>query len=109
MSFRIALSGLDAATIGLKVAANNIANAGTPGFKASRTESAEVVAAGTQAADSNATGSGVRISNISEQPEKGKMDLTEQLINMIELSRQYEAQIDSIRTAKEIGVEPNKS
>ena len=42
MSFQIALSGLNAASTDLQVTSNNIANAGTIGFKASRAEFSDV-------------------------------------------------------------------
>ena len=42
MSFRVALSGLNAASAELGVTANNIANVNTTGFKESRAEFAEL-------------------------------------------------------------------
>ncbi|MEG3193921.1 flagellar basal body protein, partial [Lysobacter sp. D1-1-M9] len=42
MSFRISLSGMNAATSDLNVTSNNIANANTTGFKQSRAEFADV-------------------------------------------------------------------
>ena len=45
MAFNIGLSGLRAATKDLNVTGNNIANAGTAGFKQSRAEFADVYAA----------------------------------------------------------------
>lgn len=42
MSFNIGLSGIQAASSGLNVTGNNIANAGTVGFKQSRAEFADV-------------------------------------------------------------------
>ena len=65
MPFRIALSGLNAASAGLRTKANNIANAGTTGFKQSRAQFAELFAAGTQTTATN--GSGVRTSRIAQQ------------------------------------------
>ena len=44
MPFRIALSGLNAASSDLGVTANNIANVNTTGFKGSRAQFAEVFA-----------------------------------------------------------------
>ena len=48
MPFAVALSGLNAASSDLNVTANNIANANTTGFKASRAEFADVFAVGAQ-------------------------------------------------------------
>jgi len=42
MSFRIALSGMNAASSDLNVTSNNIANANTTGFKQSRAEFGDV-------------------------------------------------------------------
>ncbi len=82
MPFRIALSGLNAASTGLKVAANNIANVSTTGFKGSRTESAEVFATGTQSVSSNASGSGVHTSRISQQLTQGNVDFTNNALDV---------------------------
>ena len=47
MTFRTALSGLNAASTDLNVTANNIANVATTGFKQSRAEFADVFATST--------------------------------------------------------------
>jgi flagellar hook protein FlgE len=65
-AFRIALSGLNAASAGLRTTANNIANAGTTGFRQSRAEFAEQIAAG-------AAGSGVRTARIAQQQTQGNI------------------------------------
>ena len=44
MPFRIALSGLNAASSELRVIGNNVANASTTGFKKSRTEFSDIYA-----------------------------------------------------------------
>ena len=44
MSFNVALSGMRAASSDLQITGNNIANASTTGFKASRAEFADVYA-----------------------------------------------------------------
>ena len=49
--FAIALSGMQAATTQLDVAANNIANADTPGYKASRADLVELNTGGVGVAD----------------------------------------------------------
>ena len=48
MTFRLALSGLNAASSDLNVTANNIANSSTTGFKESRAEFAELFAVSPQ-------------------------------------------------------------
>ena len=59
MPFRLALSGLNAASQDLTVTANNIANVGTAGFKESRTEFAEMFAVSPQGVASTAVPSNV--------------------------------------------------
>ena len=62
MTFRIALSGLNAASTDLEVTGNNIANSATNGFKESRAEFADLYASSIQDTSSNAAGQGVRVS-----------------------------------------------
>jgi len=82
MPFRIALSGLNAASADLGVTANNIANVNTTGFKGSRAEFAEVFAVGTQSTGSSAVGSGVGLSNISQQFAQGNVDFTDNALDL---------------------------
>ena len=56
MSFNIGLSGMRAASKDLNVTGNNIANAGTAGFKQSRAEFADVYAS-SMGVSKNAVGS----------------------------------------------------
>ena len=64
MSFRIALSGLNAASADLAVTAHNISNAATLGFKQARIEFAEVLQ------------SGVRVSDTRQQFSPGNIEFT---------------------------------
>ncbi|MDH3747757.1 MAG: flagellar hook protein FlgE [Gammaproteobacteria bacterium] len=82
MPFTIALSGLNAASADLGVAANNIANVNTNGFKLSRAQFAEVFAVGTQSVSSSATGSGVRLSSIAQQFTQGNIDFTDNALDL---------------------------
>ncbi|MBL1433312.1 MAG: flagellar hook protein FlgE [Gammaproteobacteria bacterium] len=77
MPFRTALSGINAASSQLQVIGNNIANANTTGFKSSRTEFADVFAASSIGAASDAIGSGVRVSNVTQQFSQGSIDFTD--------------------------------
>ena len=71
MTFRLALSGLNAAQADLTVTANNIANTATTGFKGSRAEFAELFSVSPQGVSSNAIGNGVRVSNVAQQFTQG--------------------------------------
>jgi flagellar hook protein FlgE len=82
MPFAIALSGLNAASADLGVTANNVANVNTTGFKYSRAEFAEVFAVGTQSVSSSASGSGVRLSSISQQFAQGNIDFTDNALDL---------------------------
>ncbi len=77
MPFRIALSGLRAATTDLKVTGNNIANASTTGFKQSRAEFVDVYAAAYGAIAAVTNGSGARTSNIRQLFSQGNIEYTE--------------------------------
>ncbi len=82
MVFRIALSGLNAAATDLGVTANNIANVNTTGFKESRAQFAEVFAVGAQSVSTSAAGSGVRLSDISQQFTQGNIDFTQNALDL---------------------------
>lgn len=82
MPFAIALSGLNAASTDLSVTANNIANVNTNGFKGSRAQFAEVFAVGTQSVSSSASGSGVKLSAISQQFTQGNIDFTDNALDL---------------------------
>jgi len=76
MTFRIALSGLSAATSDLEVTGNNIANANTVGFKESRAEFNDVYASAVQDLSSSVAGGGVRVSRVAQQFQQGSVDFT---------------------------------
>ena len=82
MTFRLALSGLNAASADLAVTANNIANTATNGFKGSRTEFSELFAVSPQGVSSLATGNGVHVSDISQQFSQGSVDFTNNSLDL---------------------------
>ncbi len=82
MTFRLALSGLNAASADLGVTANNIANSATTGFKESRTEFAELFAVSPQGVATLAAGNGVRVSDISQQFGQGNIDFTDSNLDL---------------------------
>jgi len=77
MPFAVALSGLNAASADLNVTANNIANANTTGFKASRAEFADVFAVGAQN-----IGNGVAISSVTQEFTQGGVDFTDRGLDL---------------------------
>jgi flagellar hook protein FlgE len=76
MSFRIALSGLNAAQSHLDVTANNIANVNTSGFKSSRASFADVYATSNNDVTKTTPGAGVRLGAITQQFTQGNVDYT---------------------------------
>lgn len=76
MSFRTALSGLNAAQTDLNVTGNNIANSNTTGFKGSRTEFVDVYAASFLGVTEGTAGSGVRVSSIRQDFSQGNVAFT---------------------------------
>ncbi|VXC31529.1 Flagellar hook protein FlgE [Pseudomonas sp. 8Z] len=82
MSFNIGLSGLRAATSDLNVTGNNIANAGTAGFKSSRAEFADVYAASMLGSGSNPRGSGVLLADISQSFNQGNINYTQNALDL---------------------------
>ncbi|MDX1250725.1 MAG: flagellar hook protein FlgE [Gammaproteobacteria bacterium] len=76
MPFRIALSGINASAAELQVIGNNVANAGTTGFKNSRAEFADIYATTNLGISQNAIGSGVRVAAVSQQFSQGNVGFT---------------------------------
>ena len=76
MPFRIALSGLNAATTDLEVTGNNIANASTNGFKLSRAEFSDLYANSIQDTSNNAAGQGAQVARVAQQFSQGSVDFT---------------------------------
>ena len=75
MSFDIALSGLNASTTDLEVIGNNIANAGTHGFKESRAEFGTLFSSAIQDGAA-AVGQGVNVTRVAQQFSQGSVDFT---------------------------------
>lgn len=82
MSFNIGLSGLRAASKDLNVTGNNIANAGTVGFKQSRAEFADVYASSMLGAGKNPQGSGVLLADVSQQFNQGNVNYTQNSLDL---------------------------
>ncbi len=82
MSFNVGLSGLRAATSDLNVTGNNIANAGTAGFKQSRAEFADLYASSMLSSGSNPIGSGVLLSDVSQLFKQGNINYTQNSLDL---------------------------
>jgi flagellar hook protein FlgE len=82
MAFNIGLSGLRAATSDLNVTGNNIANAGTAGFKQSRAEFADVYAASVLGSGANPQGSGVLLGDVSQLFNQGNINYTQNALDL---------------------------
>lgn len=82
MPFRIALSGLNAASSELRVIGHNVANAATVGFKKSRAQFADIFATSGLGTASNAIGAGVRIAAVSQQFTQGNIGFTDNNLDL---------------------------
>ncbi len=81
MPFNTALSGLAAASSELRVTGDNIANAGTVGFKQSRVEFADVFAS-TGGGSAAQVGSGVKVSDVAQQFDQGTISFTNNALDL---------------------------
>lgn len=82
MSFKIALSGLNAASSHLDVTAHNIANVNTAGFKSSRASFADVYATANNDVTKTTPGAGVRLNTIVQQFSQGNIDFTDNNLDL---------------------------
>jgi len=82
MGFATALSGLNAASNNLAVTGNNIANANTTGFKKSRAEFADVYASSIGGMSNATPGSGVKVTNDSQQFTQGTLNFTDNNLDL---------------------------
>ena len=82
MPFDTALSGIRAASSDLEVTGNNIANASTTGFKASRAEFSDVYATSVLGSGSNQPGAGVQVQDISQSFTQGNVTFTENQLDL---------------------------
>ncbi len=82
MTFDTALSGIRSASSDLSVTGNNIANASTTGFKASRAEFGDIYATSVIGAGNNPVGSGVRLQNVAQQFTQGAVAFTKNELDL---------------------------
>ncbi len=82
MPFKVAISGLDAASNELSVIGNNIANSATTGFKRSRAEFKDVFAIASVGGAANQPGRGVDTSRVAQQFEQGNVSFTDNALDL---------------------------
>lgn len=82
MSFDTAVSGIKASSTSLGIIGNNIANAGTTGFKTSRGEFADVFASSQLGSSTNAIGKGVQVVGINQSFSQGNISFTDNVLDM---------------------------
>lgn len=82
MALNQALSGINAAESQLNVISNNIANAGTIGFKGSTAQFAEVYAVTGLNLSSTAVGSGAELTGVEQQFGQGNLETTDGSLDM---------------------------
>jgi len=82
MSFRVSLSGMNAAQSDLNVTSNNIANSNTTGFKQSRAEFADVYPTSAYGLSKNTIGAGVRLQRVAQQFSQGIVENTGKALDL---------------------------
>ena len=82
-SFNIGVSGLNAVGQGMGVISDNIANAGTTGFKSSRAEFQDVLAVSLKGIDGgDQFGAGTKLSHIKPIMTQGDVTRTESITDL---------------------------
>jgi flagellar hook protein FlgE len=82
MSFEIAVSGIKASSVSLGIIGNNIANAGTTGFKTSRGEFADVFTSNLLGATGDTAGKGVSVVGVNQSFTQGNITHTDNVLDM---------------------------
>ncbi|AJQ96780.1 flagellar hook-basal body complex protein [Gynuella sunshinyii] len=82
MSFSTGLSGVAAASKDLSITGNNIANASTTGFKASRAEFGDAYTNSILGTGQDTSGSGVTLENVGQKFEQGDINDTDSVLDL---------------------------
>jgi len=82
MSFDTAVSGIKAASTDLGIIGNNIANAGTTGFKSSTGDFSDVFASSLLGVSANAIGKGVAVNGVNQSFSQGNITFTDNVLDM---------------------------
>ena len=82
MALNQALSGINAAQSDLNVIANNIANAGTVGFKGSTAQFADIYAVTGSNLSATAVGEGAELTGVAQQFTQGGFETTSNSLDL---------------------------
>ena len=82
MSFYTSLSGLKSAQIDLSTISNNVANAGSAGFKRSRAIFGDLFAAAPTQTTKKVAGQGVRLNGVTQQFTQGTLEATDKTLDL---------------------------
>ncbi|WP_320826751.1 flagellar hook-basal body complex protein, partial [Reinekea sp.] len=82
MGFSAGLSGVAAANKDLAITGNNIANASTTGFKASRAEFGDAYTTSIMGMGQDPIGSGVNVNNVGQKFEQGTISQTKSVLDL---------------------------
>ncbi len=82
MSFHISLTGINSASKDLETTSNNLANAGTTGFKESRAEFNDLFAMGPMGIPQLSVGQGARLANVGQMFTQGSFEFTERSLDL---------------------------
>ena len=82
MSFFTALTGLNAATAQLAVTSNNIANAGTVGFKRSRADFGDIFATSPLQKATSTIGQGVSLKGVKQEFSQGNVSFSSNTLDL---------------------------
>lgn len=82
MSFNVALTGINSASKDLETTSNNLANAGTTGFKKSRAEFNDLFSLGPMGVPQLAIGQGSRLANVGQMFSQGSFEFTERSLDL---------------------------
>lgn len=82
MSFNVALTGINSASKELETTSNNLANAGTTGFKKSRAEFNDLFSLGPMGVPQLAIGQGSRLANVGQMFSQGAFEFTERSLDL---------------------------
>lgn len=82
MSFYTSLSGLKASQTDMSVISNNIANAGSVGFKRSKAQFGDIFAASPTQSTKMVAGQGTRLNGITQQFTQGSYESSEKTLDM---------------------------